>query len=586
MKKRTIGTLLAALLMAGGAVAQNNGGIDAAMYKEISESYKPTTSEKALQNILMGNPIKALSLNQENLGEMNTHFSHSVPSKGITNQESSGRCWLFTGMNVMRAKMIAEQDLGAFQFSQVYNFFFDQLEKSNLFLQGIIDTRKKPKEDRVVDWLFKNPLSDGGTYTGVADLVAKYGIVPKGVMPETYTSNNTDAFNSLLKRKLREFGLRLRDAADNGAKEKELLAMKKEQLKVVYKMLAQVYGVPPTEFEWAPKDANGKYREEPQKYTPKSFYDKYIGIDLQNDFVMLMNDPTRPYWKSYEIEYDRHAYDGHNWLYVNLPIEEIKQMAIASIKDSTMMYFSCDVGKFLDSKRGTLDMNNYNYEELFGVEFGMDKRERISVYDSGSSHAMTLKAVDIDKDGNIVKWQVENSWGAGSGYQGTLIMTDEWFDEYMFRLVVDKKYVPAKVLDVLKEKPTMLPAWDPMFMPEESEPPTATVADTERTSYRAYCRVLCTGPDEQIYAHVDYGQKGYRKITSCLADENGKKIKFDSRMAIINYMSKLGWDLKEIGFNNQDTDVNDTFLFTKIVASDKEISDGLHTQADHKKSKE
>ena len=243
--------------------------------------------------------------------------------------------------------------------------------------------------------------------------------------------------------------------------------MKKEQLKVVYKMLAQVYGVPPTEFEWAPKDANGKYREEPQKYTPKSFYDKYIGIDLQNDFVMLMNDPTRPYWKSYEIEYDRHAYDGHNWLYVNLPIEEIKQMAIASIKDSTMMYFSCDVGKFLDSKRGTLDMNNYNYEELFGVEFGMDKRERISVYDSGSSHAMTLKAVDIDKDGNIVKWQVENSWGSSSGYQGTLIMTDEWFDEYMFRLVVDKKYVPAKVLDVLKEKPTMLPAWDPMFMPEE-----------------------------------------------------------------------------------------------------------------------
>lgn len=165
-------------------MAQNNGGIDAAMYKEISESYKPTTSEKALQNILMGNPIKTLSLNQENLGEMNTHFSHSVSSKGITNQESSGRCWLFTGMNVMRAKMIAEQDLGAFQFSQVYNFFFDQLEKSNLFLQGIIDTRKKPKEDRVVDWLFKNPLSDGGTYTGVADLVAKYGIVPKGLCPK------------------------------------------------------------------------------------------------------------------------------------------------------------------------------------------------------------------------------------------------------------------------------------------------------------------------------------------------------------------------------------------------------------------
>lgn len=180
-----------------------------------------------------------------------------------------------------------------------------------------------------------------------------------------------------------------------------------------------------------------------------------------------MNDPTRPYWKSYEIEYDRHVYDGHNWLYVNLPLEDIKEMAISSIKDSVMMYFSCDVGKFLDSKRGLLDIANYDYENLFGTTFGMDKRQRIMTFDSGSSHAMTLKAVDLDKNGKPVKWQVENSWGANSGFQGTIIMTDEWFDEYMFRLVVDKKYVPAKVLDVLKEKPIQLPAWDPMFTPEE-----------------------------------------------------------------------------------------------------------------------
>ena len=456
------------MLLSTGAMAQkNNGGIDEAMLKELSESFKPTTAEKALQNIMLSKPIKELALNQENLNELDTYFSHSVPSKGITNQKSSGRCWLFTGMNVLRAKMIASENLGAFEFSQVYNFFFDQLEKSNLFLQGIIDTRKSPIDDRTVEWLFKHPLSDGGTFTGVADLIAKYGIVPKGVMKETHTSDNTAAFSSLFTRKLREFAIELRTAHDNGAKEKELLKMKKEQLKVVYRMLANVYGVPPTEFMWAPKDANGKYREEPQKYTPKSFYEKYLGINLQDDYVMLMNDPSRPYWKSYEIEYDRHLYDGHNWLYVNLPLDEIKAMAIASIKDSTMMYFSCDVGKFLNTERGTLDIANFNYEELLGVEFGMDKRERIITFDSGSSHAMTLMAVDLDKDGNPKKWQVENSWGAGSGFNGTLIMTDEWFDEYMFRLVVDKKYAPAKVLDILKQKPTMLPAWDPMFTPEE-----------------------------------------------------------------------------------------------------------------------
>lgn len=455
------------MLLSAGALAQNNGGIDSHMLKELSESYKPTTAEKALQNVMLANSVKVLAVNQENLNELDTYFSHSVPSKGITDQKSSGRCWLFTGMNVLRAKMIASEELNSMEFSQVYNFFYDQLEKSNLFLQGVIDTRKKPFDDRTVEWLFKNPLSDGGTFTGVADLIAKYGLVPKGIMKESYTSDNTGTFTPLLKSKLREFGIELRDAAANGAKEKKLLEMKKEQLKVVYKMLAQVYGVPPTEFYWAPKDANGKYREEPKAYTPQSFYKEYLGINLQDDYIMLMNDPTRPYWKCYEIEYDRHLYDGHNWLYINLPLDEIKKMAIASIKDNTMMYFSCDVGKFLDSKRGTLDIANFKYEELLGVEFGMDKRERVMTFDSGSSHAMTLKAVDLDAEGNPKKWQVENSWGANSGFQGTLIMTDQWFDEYMFRLVVDKKYVPENVLKVLSEKPTMLPAWDPMFTPEE-----------------------------------------------------------------------------------------------------------------------
>lgn len=462
------GCLLAALLATGYATAQKtDGSIDAGLLKEISEKYNPTGAEKALKNIMLTNSVKTLAVNQENKSEMNTYFSNTVQSKGITDQKSSGRCWLFTGLNVMRAKMIAEQKLDGFEFSQVYNFFFDQLEKSNLFLQGIIDTRKKPIDDRVVEWLFGHPLSDGGTFTGVADLVAKYGVVPKSVMPETFSSNNTGAFNSVLKTKLREFGIQLREASENGKKEKDLLEMKKEMLGTVYKMLASVYGVPPTKFVWAPKDSNGKYRETPQEYTPKSFYEKYVGLDLQNNYIMLMNDPSRPYWKSYEIQYDRHVHEGHNWLYVNLPLEDIKEMAIASIKDSVMMYFSCDVGKFLDSGRGLLDINNYDYGSLFGTEFKMDKRQRIITRDSGSSHAMTLKSVDIDENGKTIKWQVENSWGASSGFRGTLIMTDEWFDEYMFRLVVDKKYVPEKVLKILNEKPELLPAWDPMFMMEE-----------------------------------------------------------------------------------------------------------------------
>lgn len=420
-----------------------------------------TPADKVIRNALATADVSALATNHDNQGEMDTWFNLSVPSKGITDQKSSGRCWLFTGLNVLRSQMTREHGLDGMEFSQVYLFFYDQLEKSNLFLQAVIDTRSKGMDDKTVEWLFKNPLSDGGTFTGVADLTAKYGVVPAGVMPETYAANNTSRFTSLVKRKLREDGMRLRQAD----KKADLQGMKEEMLAEIYHMLSLAFGEPVKEFTWAPKDANGKLMSEPKTYTPQQFYAEWLGNDLQNDYIMLMNDPTRDYWKTYEIEYDRHSYEGHNWLYLNLPIEDIKDMAIASIKDSTMMYFSCDVGKEFDRTRGLLDMDNFDYEDIFGVTFGMNKEERIRTFDSGSSHAMTLMAVRTEND-KPVAWEVENSWG-NTGFNGHVIMTDEWFNEYMFRLVVNKKYASEKVLKAAQQKPTLLPCWDPMFAAEE-----------------------------------------------------------------------------------------------------------------------
>ena len=459
---KTIFTLSMMLSVSSSIMAQTE--ITDEMLSDFREKTVINGADKAVRNALAANDIRDIALNQDNQVEMNTYFSNSVPSKGITDQQSSGRCWLFTGMNVLRSKMINEHNLVGMNFSHVYLFFYDQLEKSNLFLQAIIDTRKSPIEDKTVEWLFRNPLSDGGTFTGVADLVAKYGVVPQGVMPETFASNNTSRFTSLIKRKLREYALQLREMKGGDT---VLQTAKKEMLAEVYRILVLGFGQPPTEFTWAPKGADGSYLSTPRKYTPKSFYDEMIGEDLQNNYVMLMNDPTREYWKTYEIQYDRHTYDGHNWLYLNLPMDEIKAAAIASIKDSTMMYYSCDVAKELDSKRGLLDMNNYDYESILGVKFGMDKKQRIMSFDSGSSHAMTLKAVDLDTEGKPVKWEVENSWGASSGFNGHLIMTDEWFDEYTFRLVVKKKYLNEKILKASQQKPIMLPCWDPMFAGEE-----------------------------------------------------------------------------------------------------------------------
>ena len=456
-------TLALGLIAVGTLSAQQpKGGITEDMMKEIRQGNTNSQAEKAARNALALNPIAELATDADNLAMIDTHFSHRVKTTGITNQYQSGRCWLFTGLNVLRAQMIEEQGLDKLVFSHNYLFFYDQLEKSNLFLQAVIDTKHLPMEDRQVEWLFKNPLNDGGQYTGVSNLIMKYGVVPTEVMPENYQSNNTSQISYLISLKLREYGLKLRAQKDRRAP----AAMKVEMLKEIYSMLVRAYGVPPTEFEWTRCDKDGNILET-KKYTPKSFYAEYFGdLNLEKDFVMVMNDPSREYYKVYEIEYDRHVYDGDNWVYLNLPIDEVKALAAASIKDNTAMYFSCDVGKYLLSKKGTLDINNFDYESLMGVEFPMNKEERVRSFASGSSHAMTLIAVDIDAEGNTTKWMVENSWGPESGWKGNLIMTDEWFEEYMFRVVVNKKYFPAETLKLLEQKPVMLPSWDPMFAPE------------------------------------------------------------------------------------------------------------------------
>ena len=453
--------LFAICLLASATAVAQSGGIDAAMMEQIRTGYKGTAAERAVKNALATTSITTLATNGDNLAMCDTHFSHQVKTEGITNQKSSGRCWLFTGLNVLRAKMIVKHDLKEFEFSQNYLSFYDLLEKSNLFLQGIIDTRTLPLDDRKVEWLLKSPIGDGGQFTGVSNLITKYGAVPKSAMAETYQSDNTRDMRMILSLKLREYALTLR-----AAKKSELQSLKTTMLTEIYGILVKCLGVPPTEFEWTRYNSKGE-KVSTKVYTPKSFYDEFVGEDLESNYVMIMNDPTREYYKTYTIDMDRHQYDGDNWTFVNVPMKDLKDMAIASIKDSTMMYYSCDVGKYLNTKTGILSMSNFDYESLFGIDFPMTKADRIRTFASASSHAMTLMAVDLDENGKPRKWMVENSWGPTSGHKGHIIMTDDWFDEYMFRLVVERKYVPAETLELLKQKPVKLPAWDPLFAPEQ-----------------------------------------------------------------------------------------------------------------------
>lgn len=464
--RKTIVYLMCMLSLS--AIAQTkDGGISLQMLQKIQQQNEPTATDKALRNALAANNIDQLAQNHKNAGELDTYFSVETKKQSITDQKSSGRCWMFSGLNVLRSNFAKRTDSLTIELSQDYLFFWDQLEKSNLMLQGVIDTGKKPIDDQRVQFFFHYPLNDGGTFCGVADLAEKYGLVPSNVQPETFSAENTSKMSSIIKSKLREFGLELRKMVAEGKKANAIQQRKTEMLSEVYRMLTLTLGAPNQEFTYAFKDKNGKAISAPKKYTPKEFYQEIVGGPLNGTFIMVMNDPRREYYKTYEVEYDRHTYDGHNWKYLNLPMEDIETLAIASLKDGRKLYSSYDVGKQLDRKRGYSDTENYDYASLFNTTFNMTKAERISTFDSGSTHAMTLTAVDLNAQGEPIKWKVENSWGGSWGQQGCLIMTARWFREYMFRLVVDKKYVSDKLLKDYEQKPIMVMPEDPLFQEDK-----------------------------------------------------------------------------------------------------------------------
>jgi bleomycin hydrolase len=380
----------------------------------------------------------------------------------VTNQKSSGRCWGFAGLNLFRIYLGRKYNLKKFEFSQNYFIFCDKLEKSNYFLENIIKTADEPLDGRLVMHLLTDPIQDGGQWHMFVNLIEKYGVLPQTEMPESFQSSQSMRMNRMITRKLRGFAKDLRVAYEKGADTKKLRVMKEDMLRTIYQMLTICLGSPPEKFEWQIRDKDKKFHRF-EKLNPKQFYKEHVGLDL-NDYVCLINCPMsdKSYNEIYTVDYLGNVVEGSIIRYLNLPSKRLKEVAAASIKDDHPVWFGCDVGKHFHRNLGVMDMDIFDFELFYSTDFPMTKTDRLEFGDSQMTHAMLFTGVDLDGRGHPRKWQVENSWGEKRSDKGYDIMTDSWFDEYNYEVVVYKDYITKDEFSLYQKDPVVLPPWDPM----------------------------------------------------------------------------------------------------------------------------
>ena len=391
-------------------------------------------------------------------------FSEQITGEmKITNQRSSGRCWGYAGLNLFRIYLGRKHNLRNFEFSQTYFMFWDKLEKSNYFLNSVIETASENWDSRLMMHLLHSPIQDGGQWDMWVNLINKYGVVPKSEMPETYQSGKSMRMNRMITRKLREYAKELRDSINKKKSEEEVYALKKTMLSTIYKMLVIHLGEPPESFNWQVRDKKKGFHRF-KNLTALSFFKEHVGIEL-NDLVCLINCPMsdKEYDRVYTVEFLGNVIEGNPIRYLNVEIDVLKNASVESIKNNDPVWFGCDVGKYLHRTHGVMDTKLFDFNLFYGTEFSLDKASRLEYGESKMTHAMLFTGVDLDSNGKPIKWRVENSWGERNGEKGYYIMSDEWFDQYLYEIVVNKKYLESDIVDLYeKQDAELLPPWDPM----------------------------------------------------------------------------------------------------------------------------
>lgn len=401
----------------------------------------------------MLNKVKLVDLIQDNDTNLKQSFSINIKTHNVTDQEHSGRCWSFAGLNILREKVIEKCDLENFELSGSYIAFYDKLERFNTLMERLISYKKEGKNlyDRYVSSLLKDGMFDGGFFTSLSNLISKYGVVPKDNFPESFSSSNTYEINQILSRLLRKFYLELENC------ECDEDQLKNKYLENTYFVIADFYGIPPEKFNFEYTDKNGDYHID-KELTPKEFYNKYIGIDLKSDYVEIVSyqDEEFKYNNIYEIEETSKISGKEDNLFLDIPPEEFRRLIIKQLENKEPVYFYCSTS----AKRieGVWTDLLKRYGDVFDIDLYLDRNSILKTNGLTDCHCMLITGVNIIDD-KIDRWKIENSWGSKYGNQGYYVATDDWVDTYVHRIVINKRFLEKKHLDILKQKKIKMEKW-------------------------------------------------------------------------------------------------------------------------------
>ena len=426
---------------------------------ELRKEFDAEPSNKVAQNAVTNVQLPDLTLNRDLVQDIDDSFSIKLDDWKVTAQMRTGRCWLFATLNLFRVGAMKKMNLKNFEFSQAHTHFWDKFERSNHLLEAIIETSDRPVDDRTIHFLLSDPIGDGGQWNMAMNLVRKHGLVPKTAYPESNSSSATRWMNAELKDILRSSASEIRAIIDGGGTVEEARAHKEKRIADIWKMLCIHLGTPPKTFNWQWRDKDGEFHRN-GRMTPQQFAAEFVDIEWE-DYVCIVNDPRNEYYRTYTVDFLQNVAGGPPVVYLNVPSKEMKAITLKLLEDGMPVWMGCDVGKEMDRKRGLWDADLFDVEGLYGVEYGMDKADRLRHNQTMMTHAMLFTGVDV-VNGRPRRWRVENSWGQDTGQKGYYTMNDSWYDQYMFEIAAPKDYLTEKMLEGLEIEPVVLPAWDPM----------------------------------------------------------------------------------------------------------------------------